>query len=103
MKSLCLCLIMSVVGARVTAAEFPAGVDPDDRLLQLGLLDVTKAPYLADPAGVKDSTQAIQRAVNVHNTHRFQIRRLCYECQNSLCRTESTLRASATSRLSRPR
>lgn len=46
MDSRCLCLNMSVVAARVTAAEFPAGVDPDDCLFQFGLLDVTKAPYL---------------------------------------------------------
>jgi Pectate lyase superfamily protein len=35
-----------------------------DRLLQAGCLDVTKAPYRADPTGVKDSTAAIQHAVN---------------------------------------
>lgn len=32
--------------------------------LQLGILDVTKAPYNADPTGVNDSTAAIQQAVN---------------------------------------
>jgi hypothetical protein len=30
----------------------------------LGLLDVTKAPYFADPTGINDSTLAIQEAVN---------------------------------------
>lgn len=30
----------------------------------LGLLDVTRAPYAADPTGVRDSTTAIQDAVN---------------------------------------
>ncbi|NQU11179.1 hypothetical protein HQ590_10340 [bacterium] len=45
-------------------AELPSGVNPADRLLQLGLLDVTKTPYRADPTGVADSTMAIQRAVN---------------------------------------
>ena len=32
--------------------------------LQLGCLDVTKAPYLADPTGQRDSTAAIQRAAD---------------------------------------
>jgi hypothetical protein len=44
-------------------------VDPADRLLQLGLLDVTKAPYRADATGVADSTKAIQRAVNDARDH----------------------------------
>jgi hypothetical protein len=46
------------------AAELPSGVDPAGHLLQLGLLDVTQAPYRADPSGVTDSTHAIQRAVD---------------------------------------
>jgi hypothetical protein len=45
-------------------AAVPAGTDPDHALLQLGCLDVTQAPYLADSAGRTDATQAIQRAVN---------------------------------------
>jgi hypothetical protein len=36
----------------------------DARLAALGFLDVTKAPYLADPTGKQDATAAIQRAVN---------------------------------------
>lgn len=35
----------------------------DARLAAQGFLDVTKAPYLADPTGQRDSTAAIQRAV----------------------------------------
>jgi len=35
----------------------------DGRLAEFGILDVTQAPYSADPAGVRDSTQAIQQAV----------------------------------------
>ena len=36
----------------------------DARLAALGFLDVTKAPYLADPTGKKDATAAIQQALN---------------------------------------
>jgi len=36
----------------------------DRRLVELGFLDVTKAPYSADPAGREDATQAIQRAID---------------------------------------
>jgi hypothetical protein len=51
------------------AAELPKEFDHSDRLFQLGLLDVTKTPYLADPTGETDSTQAIQRAVNDARDH----------------------------------
>jgi hypothetical protein len=40
-----------------------SGSEPDD-LLSMGLLDVTKAPFNADPSGTMDSTKAIQDAVN---------------------------------------
>ena len=46
------------------AIETPPEVDRADPLLQLGLLDVTKTPYRADPTGEKDSTKAVQQAVN---------------------------------------
>jgi len=36
----------------------------DPRLASLGFLDVTQAPYRADPTGRTDSTAAIQRAIN---------------------------------------
>lgn len=42
----------------------PPGVKATDSLLEAGCLDVTKAPYFADSTGRKDSTAAIQRAVN---------------------------------------
>jgi hypothetical protein len=58
------CLLICSLAGHAAAAEFPAGVDTGDRLLQLGCLDVTKTPYLADPTGTNDSTDAIQRAVN---------------------------------------
>jgi len=48
----------------VAYATLPPEFDRGDELYQLGLLDVTKAPYLADPTGQVDSTTAIQRAVN---------------------------------------
>jgi hypothetical protein len=36
----------------------------DDLLEQLGFIDVTMAPYNADPTGLKDSTFALQHALN---------------------------------------
>jgi hypothetical protein len=42
----------------------PPGVDPNDPLFALGCLDVTKAPYRADPTGAIDASEALQRAVN---------------------------------------
>ena len=69
MNLLCFYLIVVPGVTTAMAAEFPAGVDTGDRLVQLGLLDVTKAPYRADPTGVRDSTQAIQRAVNDARDH----------------------------------
>lgn len=53
-----------VLIAAALGAAAPAGVDPSDPLLRIGCLDVTKAPYYADPTGRVDATQAIQRAVN---------------------------------------
>jgi len=71
MKCTIFCLLSMAVTAIAAAAEVPPGVDSSDRLLQLGCLDVTKAPYFADPTGVKDSTRAIQRAVNDARDHRL--------------------------------
>ncbi len=36
----------------------------DNKLISMGILDVTKAPYYADNTGITDSTLAIQRAIN---------------------------------------
>lgn len=55
-------------------AKAPPGVDANDGLLKTGCLDVTKAPYQADPSGRKDSTAAIQRAVNDARDHQL----VCY-------------------------
>lgn len=49
----------------------PPGVNLGDPLLEKGCLDVTKAPYHADPTGKKDSTAAIQRAVNDARDHQY--------------------------------
>lgn len=51
-------------GAPGLEGKTPPGVKAADPLLGTGCLDVTKAPYFADPTGKKDSTAAIQRAVN---------------------------------------
>jgi len=56
-------LAAGISGALPAAANTPAGVDVDDPLYKLGYLDVTKAPYNADPTGAKDSTRALNQAV----------------------------------------
>lgn len=53
------CLFAGTLAADGMAAQFPAGVGRSDPLLRLGCLDVTKAPYLADPTGMADSTAAV--------------------------------------------
>lgn len=54
-------LFLAAASAVMAAAAELSGGDP---LLEVGCLDVTKAPYQADPSGASDSTEAIQRAVN---------------------------------------
>ncbi|MBK7927964.1 MAG: hypothetical protein IPJ98_10870 [Bryobacterales bacterium] len=49
----------------------PEGVTPGSALLAAGCLDVTQAPYLADPSGKRDATAAIQRAVNDARDHQL--------------------------------
>ena len=64
-----LAVLLSAV--RLAAAEpelplltsLPEDVEAADPLLGLGYLDVTKAPYHADPTGAHDATAAINRAV----------------------------------------
>ena len=63
------CLLTIALAATVNAAELPPGADSGDRLLQFGLLDVTKTPYQADASGNTDSTKAIQQAVNDARDH----------------------------------
>ena len=64
LKSIPCCFLSIAVMAFTVAAELPSDVNSADRLLQLGLLDVTKAPYRADPTGNADCNKAIQQAVN---------------------------------------
>jgi 1-acyl-sn-glycerol-3-phosphate acyltransferase len=98
MKSVCLCLIISILATGAKAAEYPAGVDPDDRLLQLGLLDVTQAPYRADPTGVKDCTQAIQRAVNEARDHAL----VCFFPEGTYLVSDTISCEQQVSKLDRP-
>jgi len=58
-------------GATHLESKTPAGVNPADPLFANGCLDVTNAPYFADPGGRKDSTAAIQRAVNDARDHQL--------------------------------
>jgi hypothetical protein len=57
------------VGGKATAQDrspnwqVPAGLG-NRQLAQLGVLDVTQAPFNADPTGQTDSTQALQQAIN---------------------------------------
>ena len=74
MKIVMFCLFICATAVHVVAGEFPIGVNTSDPLLQIGCLDVTKAPYQADPTGAADSTQAIQRAINDARDHRL----VCY-------------------------
>jgi hypothetical protein len=53
-------LAFALEGSKGTAAERGSA----EWLEKAGCLDVTAAPYLADPSGTSDSTEAIQRAVN---------------------------------------
>jgi hypothetical protein len=62
-------LAIVVLAADSAHGELPKEFDRSDRLFQFGLLDVTKAPYSADPTGEVDSTAAIQRAVNDARDH----------------------------------
>ncbi|MCA9136702.1 MAG: hypothetical protein KDB00_08085 [Planctomycetales bacterium] len=56
--------VWAVLFCSIGFADLPESFDRNDPLYKSGLLDITKAPYSADPTGVQDSTQAIQRAVN---------------------------------------
>ncbi len=89
---LCLALGIFCAAAAAAAQEDPlvaptiAGAAPDTvdarvpalpgnrRLAGMGLLDVTAAPFHADPAGQRDSTAAIQAAVDYARDHQM----VCY-------------------------
>lgn len=99
MKGTMFCLLVSSVTPSALAAEFPAGVDPTDGLLQLGCLDVTKAPYLADPTGSADSTEPIQRAVDDARDHGL----VCFFPEGTYVISEGISCEQQVSRLDRPR
>lgn len=61
--------LLAAAVAAGACGQLPAGVEADDPLLRLGLLDVTKPPYQADPTGQRDSTAALQQAVNDARDH----------------------------------
>ena len=46
---------------------------PDQRLIPLGMIDVTKPPFSADPGGRKDSTKAIADAIFFGRHHKLAI------------------------------
>jgi hypothetical protein len=52
------------------ALDAPAP-DVQTDLTRLGYLDVTRAPFLADPTGKQDSTQALQKAINYARDHQL--------------------------------
>jgi hypothetical protein len=64
MRCAACCQLLGVVVVCVLMGRFPLGADEPDDLRQIGCLDVTEAPYAADPTGTDDSTAAIQRAVD---------------------------------------
>lgn len=58
-------LAVAFLGTAVAEPNrYPPGVEASDSLLKSGLLDVTKKPYLADPKGTADATEAIRAAIN---------------------------------------
>jgi len=46
---------------------------PDQKLLDTGFIDITAAPYSADPSGKRDSTKAIQDAVIFARHHKLAV------------------------------
>jgi hypothetical protein len=54
-------------------ADFPPGVAADNPYALQGLLDITAAPYKADPTGASDSTKAIQKAVDEGYAFNMQV------------------------------
>lgn len=61
---LSLCILLLAHSPSIAQPESPEGIALSEELLGIGLLDVTRPPYQADPTGKKDSTEALQRAIN---------------------------------------
>jgi len=57
-------LVALLTGMRWAVAAEKGGTPAADPLLAIGCLDVTRAPFSADPTGQTDSTAALQRAIN---------------------------------------
>jgi len=101
MVPLVLGLLAPIINLSVTFAyaELPPEFDRNDRLLQLGLLDVTEAPYSADPTGEADSTDAIQRAVNDARDHGL----VCFFPEGTFLVCDTISCEQQVSKLDRPR
>jgi hypothetical protein len=66
------CKARSAASQGVCIDDVPAlNAMPDQRLLDEGFIDVTVAPFSANPAGERDSTQAIRKAVYFARHHRL--------------------------------
>ncbi len=90
----------AILIATVSQADQPSrGVDSEDKLLQIGLLDVTKAPYFADPTGEVDATESIQRAVNDARDHWL----VCYFPDGTYLISDTISCEQKVSKLDRPR
>lgn len=88
-------LVVAVGVARAPGAPAEAG----DRLLKLGLLDVTAAPYAADRTGGSDSTKAIQRAVNDARDRRL----VCFFPEGTYLLSDTISCEQQVKKLDRPR
>ncbi|WP_208403100.1 glycosyl hydrolase family 28-related protein [Paenibacillus sp. BK720] len=66
-------IILVPLPKKAEAAGFPPGVNPSNAYALDGLLDVTAAPYNADPTGAVDATAAIQNAVNDGFAYNMQV------------------------------
>jgi len=60
-----------IMGYAAFSDRLPQENSEEDENLHNQLLDITKSPYFADPRGIKDSTKAIQDAVNFARDNRL--------------------------------
>lgn len=94
-----LILTVFVFAGDLAYGELPQEFDRSDRLFQLGLLDVTKTPYSADPTGQVDSTAAIQSAVNDARDHRL----VCFFPEGTYLISDTLSCEQQVRKLDRPR
>jgi len=99
MKATVFCLLVGTVTASGPAAESPGGAKTHDDLLDIGCLVVTEAPYLADPTGRTDCTEAIQRAVNDARDHGL----VCYLPGGTYVISDTISCEQQVSKLDKPR